>query len=221
MDLFDIIGPVMIGPSSSHTAGAARIGRTALSLLDERCVKADIFFHGSFATTYQGHGTDRAIAGGLMGMEVDDPRIRQSLVLAKEEGIQISFATIRLKNAHPNTAVLKLTGESAKRMTVRASSTGGGGIRIDEVDGLLVDIRGQSDTLVIKHRDAPGVIAAVTNVLAKAGMNIGALKDARAAQGGAAIMAVETDSPPDSDILSALKNVGEVQSVTFLKRRPL
>ena len=141
MDLFDIIGPIMIGPSSSHTAGAARIGFSARELLGEEVVKAEITLHGSFADTYRGHGTDRALLAGLMGMAVDDPRLRDSLEIAVANGFEYEFKTTELADAHPNTAILELTGNKGGTINVRASSVGGGNIRIDEINGMAVSIK--------------------------------------------------------------------------------
>ena len=136
MDLFDIIGPVMIGPSSSHTAGAARIGRIARLLLGEQPVEARIGLWGSFQKTYQGHGTDRALIGGLLGMAVDDTRLRDSLRYAREAGLTSTFTNARLRNAHPNTVVLDLTGAQGRTLRMQAASVGGGEIIIEAVDGL-------------------------------------------------------------------------------------
>ena len=127
MDLFDLIGPVMIGPSSSHTAGAARIGLTAYSLLGERVVKADVGLHGSFAKTYRGHGTDRAIVGGLLGMHVDDPRLRDSLEIARQQGMDVRFEQVNLRGAHPNTVRLHVTGERGTALTLEAARRDCGG----------------------------------------------------------------------------------------------
>src|SRR5574344_589062 len=124
MSIFDILGPVMVGPSSSHTAGAVRIGLMARILLKEKPVYADVGFYGSFAATYRGHGTDRAIAAGLLGMQPDDIRIPSSLSIAEAEGLKISFSPVELQNAHPNTAVITLQGSSGNRITVQASSIG-------------------------------------------------------------------------------------------------
>lgn len=221
MDLFDIIGPVMIGPSSSHTAGAARIGRVTLGLLGEPCVSAEVFLHGSFEKTYVGHGTDRAIAGGLLGLAVDDPSIRQSLMLAKERGLQIAFTPFRLRGAHPNTVLICATGKSGKKIMVQCASIGGGNILIDEVDGLKLGLSGENDTLIIKHHDEPGVIAAVTKYIAKSGCNIATMRDFRRIKSGEAIMALEMDSPPNQTLLKHIRQVTGVQSVTFLERRAL
>ena len=125
MNLFDILGPVMVGPSSSHTAGAVRIGYISGKLLQDHVVKAEILLHGSFATTGIGHGTDKALIAGLLGMHPDDIRIPDSFALAKKAGMEFTFSTVTLKDAHPNTAVLRLTGEHGRKIEVQASSIGG------------------------------------------------------------------------------------------------
>ena len=135
MDVFDIIGPIMIGPSSSHTAGACRIGKYARSILDEDVKTAEIYFSGSFAKTYRGHGTDKAIVAGLMGMDTDDLRIRNSLELAKEAEMEYIFIPTQIDDAHPNTVLLKITGTSGKRWEVEGASIGGGRISIRRVGG--------------------------------------------------------------------------------------
>lgn len=216
MNLFDIIGPVMIGPSSSHTAGAARIGRVARQLLGERPVKAMVSFHGSFEKTYQGHGTDRAVAGGLMDMGVDDERLRRSLRLAKEEGLDIAFRPIKLRDAHPNTVVVELTGESGKHVTVQAASIGGGSIRVQYLDGLEVGFSGEKTTLVIRHTDAPGAIAMVTHLLSDARINIATMRVFRREAGGEAIMAIELDERPGDALMTALRMLPAVTDVTLL-----
>lgn len=216
MDIFDIIGPVMVGPSSSHTAGAARIGKIARNLLGEEPVEAIIEFHGSFAQTYRGHGTDRAIVGGLLGFDPDDLRIRESLDMAKEAGIRFSFHSVSLKDAHPNTARIKVKGGSGKTVVVTASSVGGGNVVIKDIDGLEVDFTGRSHTIVIPHRDAPGVVAAVTGLLSANDINIGEMKVYRKRRGGDAIMIIEVDQEVDDNISSQLNELYYINQVTIL-----
>ena len=218
MNLFDIIGPVMIGPSSSHTAGAARIGRVARQLLGEKPVKAVVSFHGSFEKTYVGHGTDRAVAGGLMDMGVDDERLRNSLELAKEAGMEIIFRPVQLRDAHPNTVVVDLTGESGKHVSVQAVSIGGGSIRVQYLDGLEVGFSGERTTLVIRHTDAPGAIAMVTHMLSDARINIATMRVFRREAGGEAIMAIELDEMPRDQLLKALAMLPAVTDVTLLNQ---
>ena len=162
MRLFDVLGPVMIGPSSSHTAGAARIGYTAQKLLGEVPAKADIGLYGSFATTGKGHGTDRALVAGLLGLRPDDPRLPDSFALAEEQGMTFTIHPVELRSAHPNTAVLHLTARSGRELSLKAASVGGGRIRVTEIDGVPADFGGDSNTLIIHNEDTPGCIAEVT-----------------------------------------------------------
>lgn len=216
LTLFDIIGPVMIGPSSSHTAGAARIGRVTRAILGEEPVRAVISFHGSFEKTYRGHGTDRAVVGGLMGMNVDDPMLREALTLAQQKGLQISFRTVQLRDAHPNTLIVEAVGVNGKLVRVQAASIGGGSIRVQYLDGLEVGFSGEQTTLVIRHRDEPGMIATVTRVLTEAGINIATMKVFRIARGGTAAMTIETDSTPDESVPRRLRQLSGIRDVTLL-----
>lgn len=218
MNLFDIIGPIMIGPSSSHTAGAARIGRVARQLLGEEPKKARVFFHGSFEKTYQGHGTDRAVAGGLMDMGVDDERLRDSLQLARDAGLEITFQPVKLRDAHPNTVLVHLTGEKGKTVQVQAASIGGGSIRVQYLDGLEVGFSGERTTLIIRHTDAPGAIAMVTHLLSNERINIATMRVFRREAGGQAIMAIELDELPPSSLLTTLKMLPTITDVTLLNQ---
>lgn len=219
MDLFDLIGPVMIGPSSSHTAGAARIGLTARMLLGERVVKADIAFHGSFAKTHQGHGTDRAIVGGLMGMAVDDVRLRDSIAIAREEGMELHFRNVNIRGAHPNTVALHIYGESGKEMDLEAASIGGGNIEIQKLGGVNVAFNGKENTLIIHQLDAPGVIARVSSCVANQRVNIATLQVYRRKAGEDAMMVMELDGELENYTLEYMRRLEGVQNVTFLKRR--
>lgn len=219
MDLFDLIGPVMIGPSSSHTAGAARIGLTARLLLGEEVARAEIGLHGSFAKTYRGHGTDRAIVGGLMGMQVDDPRLRDSLALAREQGIKLIFSAVNLRGAHPNTVRMTVTGVTGRMLTIEAASVGGGNIEVHRLDGLNVVFTGKENTLIIHHTDAPGMIAAVTGLLAREALNIANMQVYRRQAGADAMMVLELDGVPAPETLEAIRALADIRSATFLKRR--
>lgn len=218
MQLLDILGPVMIGPSSSHTAGAARIGRIALRLLNEPVARAEIGFHGSFAKTGSGHGTDRAVVGGLMDMDTSDERLRDSLELAKQSGMQVTFETVELKNAHPNTVRLRLTGVNGKKLEMVAASVGGGSVEVRELDGLPISFTGMAHTLIICQKDAPGMIASVSSLLAGASVNIATMRVARQAAGKRAIMVLELDALPDEAIIAALRAMTNISSVTLLKK---
>ncbi len=219
MDLFDLIGPVMIGPSSSHTAGAARIGLTARMLMGEEIVRAEVGVHGSFAKTYRGHGTDRAIVGGLMGMAVDDERLSNSLTLAREAGLSVHFQRIVIRGAHPNTARLTITGASGRVMTVEAASVGGGNIEVHKIDGLTVNFTGKENTLIIRHVDTPGAIATVSGTIAQKRINIASMQSYRRKAGGDAMMVMELDGVPEDEDIAAIRAMPDVQGVTFLRRR--
>ncbi len=217
MNVFDIIGPVMIGPSSSHTAGAVRLGRVAWKILEEKAVRADIRLSGSFAQTYRGHGTDKALIAGIMGMHSDDERIRRSLALAEEEGLVYSFTAEDIRDAHPNTARIHLKGESGAECTIQGASIGGGNILITEIDGMEVSFTGQYNTLMVLHYDKPGTIAAVTNFMAYSGTNIGNFRLARKKKGGEAVMTIEVDGDVEESLIQSLRILPNVINVILIK----
>ena len=216
MNLFDIVGPVMIGPSSSHTAGAARIGRVARRLLGEDVAEARVGFCGSFARTWRGHGTDRAVVGGLMDVAADDARLRDSLDEAKRRGLRVTFEEIQLKGAHPNTVRLRLRGVSGKQIEVIGASVGGGSIEIREIDGLSLRVTAQKHTLIIAHRDTPGIIARVSSLLAGAPVNIATMQLYRSTAGGYAVMVLECDEPIPDEIAGQLGSQPGIVKVTIL-----
>lgn len=207
MDIFDLIGPVMVGPSSSHTAGAVRIGYVARKLLGEEPKSARITLHGSFAATGRGHGTDKAIVAGLLGMHPDDERIPRSFELAWEQGLDFSF---ELRAAHPNTARLDLTGESGKRLSMTGASVGGGRIEVRELDGIALSFSAEKPTLIIRNEDQPGSISIVSAVLANLGINIATFHVNRSSRGGQAIMVIECDSPVP---LSTVNTIAAMQGI--------
>ncbi len=218
VDLFDIVGPVMIGPSSSHTAGAARIGRVARRILGEEPISADIAFHGSFASTWQGHGTDLAILGGLLGLDVDDPRLRNSREIAGDRGMQYRFRTVVLEDSHPNTVLLSIAGADGKPLSVKASSPGGGRILVQSIDGLEAGFTGEMPTLVIRHQDSPGVIADVSRCLSASDINIASMRVFRSKVGGMASMVLELDETPLDDVVQRLSTVRFVASLAMIDR---
>lgn len=218
MNLFDIIGPVMIGPSSSHTAGAARIGRMARRLLDDVPVKAEIYLHGSFAKTYIGHGTDRAVIGGLLDMSVEDQDLRNALDIAREKGLVYAFRPCELKDAHPNTIRLHLWGEKGSEIVVQAASVGGGEIRVETINGLEAGFRGKQHTLVIFHQDVPGVIAEVSKVLGQKNLNIATMRVFRESVGGRAVMALEMDDVIYPSTVEALRGIHGVKRAISLEK---
>lgn len=217
MNVFDIIGPVMIGPSSSHTAGAARLGYVAHKILGERAVKADITLSGSFAQTYKGHGTDKALIAGILGFRSDDERLRRSLELAPEAGLDFSFTVADLPNAHPNTARIHLLGESGKECTVQGASVGGGNILVTHLNDMEVSFTGQHNTLLVLHYDKPGTIAAVTNYMADSTMNIGNFRLNRPVKGGEAVMTIEVDGDVPNYMLHGLHALPNVIKAILIR----
>ena len=217
MVLSDIIGPVMIGPSSSHTAGAAKIGFVSGKLLGEELKSVRIFLHGSFLSTGIGHGTDKALIAGLMGFPVDDVRIPDSFALAKEAGIDFSFESINLgEEAHPNSVKLNLTGKNGKELEIVASSIGGGRIWINEIDGLTVNISGDLPTLIVHNVDQPGHVAEVTSMLQHKSVNIAAMHLDRSKRGENAVMVLECDQEIPTDAIKWLEHLEGVVKVTYL-----
>ncbi len=216
MDLFDIVGPIMIGPSSSHTAGAARIGRITRMLLGSEPACARIGLCGSFQKTYQGHGTDKALIGGLLGMDVDDLRLRASLELAQKAGLVYSFYNATLRGAHPNTAVIEVTGADGRQLTVRAASIGGGEIRIQSINGMEAEFSGHENTLVITHHDTPGMIARISGEIATARLNIATMRVFRQSAGGEALVALELDGWADEPLLKSINKLDGVYHVAYI-----
>lgn len=213
--IFDILGPVMVGPSSSHTAGAVRIGLIGNQLLGGQPEKAVIYLHGSFAATGKGHGTDKALVAGLLGMKPDDMRIPNSFELAKEAGMDYSLQEKELKNAHPNTALMILE-KGANKLKIEACSIGGGRIKVNRLDDIDVNFSGESNTLIVRNVDEPGRIAEVSEVLTVKKINIATMQVFRDKRGGFAVMVVETDQIVPQDAISRLEEEEGIIKVTFL-----
>ena len=205
----------MIGPSSSHTAGALRIAQLARGMLPGPILRADFTLYGSFARTYRGHGTDRAIVAGLLGMSPDDPRIPFSLQLAKEAGLEVNVHSVTLRDAHPNTALMTLTGSRGRTVAVSASSLGGGRIRVNSIDGLEAAFSGDLPTLVIR-RDEPGVVSEVSTCLARNGANIATMQLYRDRRGGLSVTVIECDEPVSDGILEDIDLLGGVVRCIYL-----
>lgn len=217
MVLTDIIGPVMVGPSSSHTAGACKIGHVARKLLNEDVARADLFFHGSFHSTGKGHGTDKAVVAGLLGLHVDDERIPDSFRLAEERGLEIHKYPIDLgPEYHPNSIKMVLTGISGKTLEIIASSIGGGQIRIVDLDGLPVNFSGDYPTLIVHNQDQPGHVAEVTTMLEHKSVNIATIQLNRSGRGGYAVMVLELDQEVPEEAIHWLEKVEGVIKVTYL-----
>ena len=213
---FDIVGPVMIGPSSSHTAGACRLGELARSIFGGTPAHARILLHGSFASTGPGHGTDIALVAGLLGLHPDDARIPEALSLAEKAGLVVSFAEADLGDAHPNTAQFELEDATGRAMVVRGSSLGGGDVVVTEIDAFEVEATGELPLLVVAHIDRPGEIAAVSHALAEGGVNIASMQVSREKRGAGALMLISTDAevdPATVELIGALPGVTSVRQV--------
>jgi L-serine dehydratase len=207
VSLLDIIGPVMVGPSSSHTAGACRLGLLARCLVGGTPQRARVELHGSFARTGEGHGTDKAIVGGLMGFRPDDERLRDALDIAEREGLDYRFEKTTLgdeADVHPNT--VRFTVERGDRQNVMVgSSLGAGRVVVTEIDGYRVEVTGNYNTIVLVAEDVKGSVAAIASVLAVADINIATLRLTRKERGGDAFMVVEVDQEPDGSIRDAIR----------------
>ena len=207
MDIFDLIGPIMVGPSSSHTAGAVRIGLVSRKLLGEEVRRAELYLHGSFADTGVGHGTDKALIAGLLGMEPDDVRIPLSFACAEKAELEFSFGVTELRAAHPNSVLLKLWGKSGAELEIVAASVGGGRIQIRRLGGMETCFSAEQPTLIIKNEDQPGRLADVSRVLAQWGINIGTFRVNRDGRGGCAVMVIECDAPISQDVVNTISSL--------------
>jgi len=221
MNVFDIIGPVMIGPSSSHTAGAVRIGRVANKLMDGKKPAAlEITLSGSFARTYRGHGTDRALLAGIMGYHSWAEEIRDALQIADARGIRYSFFRKDIPGAHPNTARIFYMLSDGTEGSVQAASVGGGNIRVDLVNDMKVDFSGDSHTVLVMHRDRPGVIASVTSLMRwqYQDLNICNFHLSRERKGGEAIMTIEIDTLPPDSLIEDIRRLENVDNALLIRR---
>jgi L-serine dehydratase len=216
--VFDIIGPRMVGPSSSHTAGAARLGKVARRISGNDVVKVTFVLYGSFAKTYKGHGTDRALLAGIMNMEPNDPDLGKSMEIAKASGLEYEFVIDESDPPHPNTVKMLITGSSGKQSEVVGCSIGGGNIRVIQINGLSVEFSGEYPTLVIRHIDRPGVIAEVTSLMVEFNINIAFMRVFRQSRGHDAFMIIETDTDISRKVIAQVRSLGdEIQDVYLIE----
>lgn len=211
--VFDILGPVMVGPSSSHTAGAARLGKVARAVANGPLKSVKFLLHGSFGKTYKGHGTDRALVAGILGMEPSDIRLRDSLQIAEDQGLQIEFIEQELGDVHPNTVKFIMETERGNICEVVGSSIGGGSISITEVNGNIVEFNGDYPTLIITHQDVPGAVSKVTSILYYEGINIAFMKVFRKQKGKAATMVFEVDNSLSDSVIDEIKEIESISRV--------
>ncbi len=216
MNIFDIMGPIMVGPSSSHTAGAVRMGYVARKLLGFQPAQANIALHGSFAATGAGHGTDKAIVAGLLSMKPNDPDISRSFQLAKDARLDVHIQTVDLRDAHPNTAVMTLIGERGRTVVVNASSLGGGRVRVNSIDGMAATFSADMPTLIVRNRDKPGIVAEVSTYLARNSVNIANMQLYRNRQEDLSVMVLECDQSLTAEIIEDIQILPGVVRCIYL-----
>lgn len=211
------MGPVMVGPSSSHTAGTARLGRVAREILDADPVEVRFFLHPPLAATYRGHGSDFALVGGSIGLNVDDPRIPEAIRIAEQMGVKIEFSEEDLGDVHPNTVRIEIRSRD-RQAEIVGSSIGGGVIEVFRIEGFQTRFKGDSPTLLLFYRDRPGVISEVTSIIAGEGINIASLYCSRKQRGKDAFMEVDVDSPPSQEAIQRICALPDVSEAKYLDR---
>lgn len=215
--IFQVAGPIMIGPSSSHTAGAAKIGKVARQIVNADFDRVEFGLFGSFDKTGKGHGTDRALLAGVMGMSEYDENIPKSFEIAHAQGLDFEFHSIELDNAHENTAVIIFYKDGNKKIQIQAASTGGGNIRIEKIDGYEIGVNGTLPTIFVRQNDQKGVISHVTTILAENDINIATMKVSRSNKSEEAICVIEIDSTINADLLEKLKDYEHIRSVRLIE----
>ena len=218
ISVFDVLGPNMIGPSSSHTAGAAVVAGVARKLIAPPLKKVEFTLYGSFAKTYRGHGTDRALLGGILGFDTDDVRIRDSFEIARQRGLEFAFIPNETEqDVHPNTADIRMENESGQVMTVRGVSLGGGKMKITRINGVEVDFTGEYSALIVIHQDTPGVVAHITHVLSEHNVNIAFMRLFREARGHTAYSIIESDGTLPESIPAQLQKNAHIRDVMLVQ----
>jgi L-serine dehydratase len=217
ISLLDIVGPVMVGPSSSHTAGACRLSRVARALLEEEPVEARFELHSAFARTMRGHGTDRALVAGALGMEVDDPRLKDARELA-EGRLSVVFKPRNMgPEAHPNSVAIHLKGRTRK-LSILGASIGGGMIEIREVDGFPVSLSARQPCLLLFYEDRPGMVMRASEIIGRRGINIASMEVLRRGRGDEAFMRIDLDAPLPLEDVAALKEIPGIRRVHVLDK---
>ena len=214
--VFDILGPIMIGPSSSHTAGAARLAKVAAIIAGDKITEVEFLLHGSFAQTYRGHGTDKALVAGILNMDPWDENLKKSFDIARSKGINIKFTETDLGDVHPNRVKFIIKKEDGHITEITGSSIGGGNILIFNIDGQNVEFTGEHPTILTQHRDLPGVISKISSILYEHNINIAGMRVYRSGKGKMATMALETDSLISEGLMNKIKQIDEIESVKFI-----
>lgn len=217
--VFDIMGPIMVGPSSSHTAGAARLGKMAHYLCGGEISDVKFLLHGSFAQTYKGHGTDKALLAGILDIDSADYKLRESFEIAKKRGITYRFIPTDLGDVHPNTVCFVITTKDGRQVSVTGSSIGGGNVIITDIDGIRVNFTGESPILVTKHQDKPGVVSQITALLYQHQINIGNMRVNRIENSTLATMYIELDGAVEDGVMTEMKAIPGIQNAILLDAR--
>jgi L-serine dehydratase len=219
VSILDVMGPVMVGPSSSHTAGTARLGRVAREILDEDPVEVHFHLHPPLAATYRGHGSDFALVGGSIGLNVDDPRIPEAIRIAEQMDVTIEFAEEDLGDVHPNTVRVNIKGKT-REVEIVGSSIGGGVIEVFQINGFQTRFKGDSPSLLLFYRDRPGMISEITKIIADESINIASLYCSRKQRGKDAFMEIDVDSPIGHVALDRIRSAPDVDEAKYLDRIP-
>ncbi|SCI91090.1 L-serine dehydratase%2C beta chain [uncultured Clostridium sp.] len=214
--IFDVLGPVMIGPSSSHTAGAARLGKIAKTIVNNPIKEVTFLLHGSFRETYKGHGTDRALVAGILGMLPDDARLKDSISIAEAEGIVLRFLPADLGQVHPNTVKLLITDSNDVQWEILGSSIGGGLVEIYEINGNKVKITGEYPTIITCHDDVPGTVSKISTLFYENKINIAFMTLVRSQKGKDATMTFEIDDSISDEIINSIKAIDGVNRVILI-----
>lgn len=215
LSIFEILGPIMIGPSSSHTAGAAKLAKIAKSIAGKYIMKVTFKLHGSFAETYQGHGTDRALLAGILGLSASDSRIRDAFELAERSNLEYHFEKADLGFVHPNTVLFELTLVDGSQVSIMGASIGGGAIEVTRINNVEVMVRGENPTLIIKHIDRPGMIEMIAKNIA---VNIATMQVKRNKRGELATTVLELDQLPTKEMIKHIKSLEDVEQVILVKK---
>ena len=219
ISILDVMGPVMVGPSSSHTAGTARLGRVAREILDEDPTEVRFFLHPPLAATYRGHGSDFALVGGAIGLNVDDPRIPEAIRIAEQMGVEIEFSEEDLGDVHPNTVRIEIKGKT-REAEITGSSIGGGVIEVFRINGFQTRFKGDSPALMLFYRDRPGMISEVSNIIADERINIASLSCSRKQRGEDAFMQIDVDSPLSDAAIGRICGLKDVVEAKYVDRIP-
>ncbi|AIS52255.1 L-serine dehydratase, beta chain [Thermoanaerobacter kivui] len=214
--VFDILGPIMVGPSSSHTAGAARLAKIARKIVEEDVSEVEFILYESFAHTYKGHGTDKALVAGILGFDPDDERLPYSFEIARQQGMRFKFIESDEEAPHPNTVRMIITGKKGQKNNILGCSIGGGNVLLKEINGIEVEFSGEYETLITNHIDKPGIVASVTKIFANYKINIAFMRVYRHSKGDKAIMVIESDQKIPEDAKEAIKNIDGILNAIII-----